>query len=297
MLAVLWVLTRPCLPAELGKIDPPVLAPPPAPIAPPRPVPPVPPAIAREERAQYKINFGVLGQLGELNMNLTPGAHPGDAVRLLGQVKASVFGIGETEKRIASEFDPASLSVRRWTALKLTSGKSVTDFARQTRPGTVALVRRRPGQPDQPDTLVRKNPVLDPLGFILRVRLAPPRVPETYEVLDGHGLWRLTIAPAVAVSEDFGRALRLAGKAEPIFWDGRHDGDRPDRTFTFWLSDDLFRTPLRLVMPLAVGEVRADLVTVSRTHPRPVLVGGTAQALAQPARSGAAWPHAAPAPQ
>jgi len=72
-----------------------------------------------------------------------------------------------------SEFDPAANGSRRWTSLKLTGKSSVTDFARQTKPGTVALVRRRPGKPDQPETLVRQSSVMDPLTFILRLRLAP----------------------------------------------------------------------------------------------------------------------------
>jgi hypothetical protein len=271
MFALMLALgSPPCLPAELGKIDPPSVVQPQAdrPAPPPAPArPPPPPALAREERARYRINFGMLGQLGELNLNLTPAAQ-GGLVQLLGQVKASIFGIGETEKRIVSEFDPAAGGARRWTALKLTGKNSVTDFARQPRPGTVALVRRRPGKPDQPETLVRQAAVMDPLTFILRMRLAPPRSPQVFEVLDGHGLWLLTIAPAVPVSGDLGKALRLEGKADPVFWDGSHDDDRPRRTFTVWLSDDELHTPLRLVMPLAVGEVRADLVTVTRSHPR-----------------------------
>jgi hypothetical protein len=182
-------------------------------------------------------------------------------------VKASIFGIGETEKRIVSEFDPASLEARRWTSLKLTGGNSITDFARQPKAGTVALVRRRPGRPDQPETLIRKATVMDPLTFVLRMRLHPPRTAQVFEVLDGHGLWLLTIAPAVPVAGDMGKALRLDGKADPVFWDGSHDDDRPRRTFTVWLSDDELHTPLRLVMPLSVGEVRADLVTVTRNHP------------------------------
>jgi hypothetical protein len=287
MIALLLALgPRPCLPAELGKIDPPsaieAQAAPAAPAPPPvRPAPPLAPALTRQERTQYRIAFGILGQLGALDITLTPGARASDVVTLLGQVKASVFGIGETEKRIVSEFDPASLEARRWTSLRLTGGKSVTDFARQPRPGTVSLVRRRPGKPDQPETLVRKVAVLDPLGFVLRMRVSPPRTSQVFEVLDGHGLWLLTIAPAVADAGDFGRALRLDGKAEPIFWDGSHDDDRPNRTFSFWLSDDEFHTPVRLVMPLSVGEVRADLVTVTRSHPR----AATAEAaLPAPAR-------------
>src|SRR6185436_1192692 len=278
MFALLLALgSPPCLPAELGKIDPPSAiqprpetpAPAPAPAPAPRPAAPSgPAALAREERAQYRINFGILGQLGELNLNLTPGK-PGGAVELPGQVKASLLGLGETEKRIVSEFDPASQGARRWTSLKLSGKSSITDFARQPTPGTVALVRRRPGRPDQPETLVRKAAVMDPLTFILRMRLAPPRTPQIYEVLDGHGLWLITIAPAVPVSGDLGRALRIEGKADPVFWDGSHDDDRPNRTFTVWLSDDELHTPLRLVMPLSVGEVRADLVTVTRSHPLP----------------------------
>jgi Protein of unknown function (DUF3108) len=276
MFALLLALgTQPCLPAELGKIDPPSAiqvqgAPASVPVTAPPPPPPKavvrPPALALEERAQYRINFGVLGQLGELNINLTP-ALQGNLVQLLGRVKASVFGIGETEKRIVSEFDPTSLGARRWTSLRLSSGKSVTDFARQTSPGTVALVRRRPGRADQPDTLVRKAPVMDALTFILRMRLEPPRSPQTYEVLDGHGLWLLTISPARPVKGDFGKALQLDGRAQPIYWDGSADKERPTRSFSVWLSDDQFHIPLRLVMPLSVGEVRADLVTVTRNHP------------------------------
>jgi hypothetical protein len=274
MLALLFALSpQPCLlpdrtlvePSVVAALGPPPPPPPKAATAPPRATLPVP--LAQEERAQYRISFGILGQLGALNLNLTPG-EKGDLVQLLGQVKASVFGIGESEKRVVSEVDTRSLEARRWTTLKLTSGKSVTDFARQPRPGTVALVRRRPGKPDQADTLVRRAGVMDPLAFILRLRLASAAAAQTYEVLDGHGLWLLRMAPGTHVTADLGRAIRLEGKAEPVFWDGSHDDDRPNRSFTVWLSDDAYRIPLRLVMPLAVGEVRADLLTVSRSHPR-----------------------------
>jgi hypothetical protein len=102
-------------------------------------------------------------------------------------VKASLFGIGETEKRIVSEFDPALGGARRWTSLKLTGKHSITDFARQTKPGTVALVRRRPGKPDLPETLVRQSAVMDPLTFILRMRLAPPERPRSTRSWTGTG--------------------------------------------------------------------------------------------------------------
>src|SRR5256885_2283685 len=91
-------------------------------------------------------------------------------------------------------------------------------------PGAVrSPPRRPPGKPDQPETLVGKGEVMDPLTFVLRMRLAPPRTAQVFEVLDGHGLWLLTVAPAIPVSGDFGKALRLDGKADPVFWDGSHD--------------------------------------------------------------------------
>jgi hypothetical protein len=275
MLALLLALSpQPCLFSEPGngKLPAVVALATPAPLPVAKAAPPLPAPLAQEERARYRINFGILGQLGELNINLTPGPK-GDVIQILGQVKASVLGLGETEKRVASEVDTRSLEARRWTTLKLTSGSSTTDFARQPRPGTVSLLRRRPGKADQPDTLVRKAGVMDPLAFILRLRLASPLGAQRYEVLDGHGLWLISIAPGARVTGDFGKAVRLQGRAEPVYWDGTHDDDRPNRTFTVWLSDDAARIPLRLVMPLAVGQVRADLLTVTRTHPRALAPG------------------------
>jgi hypothetical protein len=85
-------------------------------------------------------------------------------------------------------------------------------------------------------------------------------------VLDGRALWVLTLqAPRPATLDARWSALALKGRAEPIFWDGEADPERTARDFTIWLSDDPAHTPLRLVMPLAVGEVRVDLAGVERT--------------------------------
>ncbi len=235
-----------------------------APSAPPSP-------LAREERATYRIDFGVLGQVGEIKLGLMPALDAADkTLRLWGRGGGSILGLVEAEKHIETQFDLAAARPRSWTSVRVQSGKTITDRARQDQPGSVALLRQRSDRPDEKDTFTRKEPLLDPLGFLLRLRLDPPRTPRSYEVLDGRALWIITVAPATSADAPdqpgSGPTLRLEGQAKPIYWDGDVDPDRPTRTFTLVLADDPYRTPLRLVMPLGIGEVRAELSALSR-HP------------------------------
>ena len=132
------------------------------------------------------------------------------------------------------------------------------------------MVRRRTGRPDEGHRFVRKQPVLDPLTFLYRLRNRPPQTAQTYEVLDGRALWLIAIEPGRAATLDRGRsALMLRGRASPIFWDGQADPERSARNFTIWLDNDRYRTPLRLTMPLPVGEVRVDLASIQRQAPAP----------------------------
>jgi hypothetical protein len=275
LLAVFAVtpLARPCLPTELGHTDPPVTAvapppPPPPPAAPPA-RPPLPAPVTREEKAQYRLAFGILGQLGQLTISQSPATGSEGPLRLTGQAHGSLLGFGETDKRLETELDPRSLTARRWTAVRSSGGKTVTDFAQQPQPGTVAILRRHTGKPDRPAAFKRAAAVLDPLTFLLRLRVAPPAAVQSFEVIDGQGLWVITMNPARTVAEGAGRALRLDGKADPIAWDGAPDKERSGHAFSLWLTADEFRTPLRLVMPLAVGEARAELVALSRARPAP----------------------------
>jgi hypothetical protein len=265
LLAAVTPLSRPCLPTELGHTNPPVLAPPPPPPPPPpaaAPARPLPAPLTREERAQYKLAFGILGKLGDLTISVSPA--PNAAVRLVGKAHGSLLGFGETDKRLETELDPRSLAARRWTAVRTSGGKSVTDYADQLQPGAVTMLRRRTGKPDRPAALRRTTAVLDPLTFLMRLRVAPPAAPQSYEVIDGQGLWTITMTPARIEADGAGRAIRLDGKAAPIAWDGHPDRERSTHPFTLWLTADEFRTPLKLVMPLAVGEARAELVGLSR---------------------------------
>ena len=253
---------------------PPALPPPatPTPTAPPAParIAAAAPTTPGEELARYRLRFGVIGDVGEIVLRQRPAQGAETVARLSGMGRGSVLGMGMTEKRIESLVDPRTGASRRWTNHRIVSGKPVTDFAQQPAAGTVSMTRRRPGKPDHSDTLQRKVPVLDPLAFLTQVRMSPLTASATYEVLDGRGLWVITMRPAVA---EGGKrpSLRLQGRAVPIFWDGSRDGERKERPFTVWLSADEYRVPLRLVMPMGIGEVRADLVSVTRGQPSPRL--------------------------
>lgn len=281
LVAVLGAL--PCLPLDVedgaalideapALVDNPA-PPPPDPVpAPPDPIPAPPVAVGPkvpQEAARYKISYGILGEIGALDLSLSPGREgaPAATVRAVGVGRGAFLGLGETEKTVESDFDPSTLGARRWTSTRKSGGKVVTDVVVQPRPGALAMVRRRPGRPDLADALSRTDAVLDPMAFLLRVRLSPPlAAPASHEVLDGRGLWRISLQVAERAVADGRPTLKVRGRAEPIAWDGAPDAERTARGFTLWLADDEHRTPLRLVMPFGPGEVRAELVSVSRAQ-------------------------------
>jgi hypothetical protein len=260
----------PCLPEEIGQFPPEPLPPPvaeaPALVAlpaPPIPVKPTPPP--NTEASRYRVMYGLLGELGHIEISFLYPAPGEDTVKAVGVGSGSLMGMGQYEKRLESQLDSRRLTSRRWVSRRVQSGKTTTDTVEQPRPGAVEVVRQRSDKPDEGHTFVRQQPVLDPLGFLYRVRSRPPRAPEAYEVLDGRALWLITLEPGTPAKLDGGRrAVAFRGRANPIFWDGQRDGERSARSFTLWLSDDRYRTPLRLVMPLPVGEVRVDLAALDR---------------------------------
>jgi hypothetical protein len=295
----------PCLPEELGFLDmvqpreervgefgpatdapvqTPVVAeaPAPPPVAAPVPTTPAPvaPAPIAMETTVFRVAYGILGELGEIKISY---GFPGDAIHATGSGIGSLFGLGKVEKRVEAEVEPRALVSRRWVATRVQSGKTITDTAEQEKPGDVAVVRRRPDRPEEGHRFTRQGPVLDPLAFLWRLRSQPPQQPITYEVLDGRALWQIAVSPTrVAAANATRNVLIISGRAEPIFWDGKPDDDRTARSFTLYLEGDAQHTPLRLVMPLAVGEVRVDLTSVihrkapaaaqTATAVRPVLV-------------------------
>ena len=296
--------SAPCLPQELGHITPPAelhALPARALLAllpPPPPPPPLPAARALgsgptplDETMSYTVEYSLLGRLGDLQLWFV---HPGQGVRAVGVGKGMLIGAGTLEKRFDSQIDPHAAGTTRWVSTRVQSGKTVVDTIVQSAPGSVEVMRRRSDKPDQTNSLRRGRPILDPLGFLFALRARPPAAHETYEVLDGRALWIITLRPTRAATLDGQGALAVAGHAEAVFWDGSPDKERTDRDFTVWLSADQLHTPLKLVVPLALGEVRVSLARIDRTAPKvraalgsPAAIKNVAEALLQPPGAGA----------
>jgi Protein of unknown function (DUF3108) len=153
-------------------------------------------------------------------------------------------------------------------------GETVTDIIEQPSAGVLTMVRQRPGAPPSSQRAAFALPALDPVGLVMRVRVAPPLPdhPLRLLMLDGQALYRVTLSAAgrqpVPDLEGPAFGLRIEGRADPIVYDGRDAADRPRRGFTLWLSDDDARIPLRLTMPIGPGDVVVELVEATRTPRR-----------------------------
>jgi len=279
----------PCFPVELDQLPTPAndaviqpaaatppaaVLPPPPPPPPPTPTPaPLPIPVSMLENARYRIGFGLLGQVGEIRTAIQ-GDHTEGAVRLVtigGYGEGSILGLGRLRTQVDSQFDSSLLGSRRWTAARWKGDQTIIDVIDQARPGAFTLERRRSGRATERQAANLSSPTFDPLGLILRVRIAPPTPGQTQvlQVMEGRALWRVTLSTAgtqpLPDSAAGIIALRIEGQMDPIFYDGRtDDADRPHRTFTLWLSNDAARVPLRLSVPVGIGDVVVELVEVQR---------------------------------
>jgi hypothetical protein len=238
---------------------------------------PLPAPLAMREEARYSVGYGLFGSIGELRLSIDDERVDGSR-RLLkvgGYGQGAILGLGRTEKRIDGEFDPATLNSRRWTMAR-TGGEAVTDVMEQAQAGVVTMTRQRPGQAQTNRQATFQAITLDPVGLLMRLRVAPPSAgqPAVLQLLDGQALWRVTLTLAgresLSISEHTMAVLRIEGRADPIFYNGSDAPDRPRRTFTVWLSDDDTRIPLRLTLPIGPGEVLVELLELTRT-PRAAL--------------------------
>ncbi|MBN2576158.1 MAG: DUF3108 domain-containing protein [Deltaproteobacteria bacterium] len=224
-----------------------------------------------KETASYRVTVGLLGQVAEATLSYTPGgakaagrAQAPWLVHAVGAGHGAVLGLARTQKRIESEFDARAFAARRWTNVKITAGRTTVDTAEQAQAGTVALVRRRTGEPERAESFNRASAVLDPLSFLLRLRMALPEAPTTYEVLDGRALWLAQVS-AARPAPDAPDLLRVDGRVNPIYWNGDPDSKRTSRSFALYFARDRFHTPVRLAVPFALGEFRAELVDLDRS--------------------------------
>jgi hypothetical protein len=282
----------PCMPAELGLLPPAAHAPLPPPPPPPPPRPPapsapawpspalkvVPPSLSASELARYRIAYGVLN-IGEISLAITAPSKQAGAdgmlVRARGHGQGSILGMGGLENSIDAEFDAAHLASRRWSSARKRGDDAIHDVGEQRRQGEIDLTRQHEGKPPQRALAKVAGPALDPIGFLLRVRAAPPAPgarPEVLYVLDGQALWRVTLVnagpEALPDSASHAPAVRLEAHADPIHYDGRPDeGDRTRRQFVLWLSDDAAHVPLRLAMPIGIADLVVALVELARAKP------------------------------
>jgi hypothetical protein len=292
---LLWLMRLPCLPVELGgfgpprPIVPPADAPPDADApavalpSPPRfPAPPAapPPApLAMHEQARYRVDYGVLS-IGEIRLSIDgPPARDGERlVRAAGVGAGAILGLGRMENRVDAQFDAQGLASRRWVSARRSGDGGLRDIIEQPRQGHVDLVRERDGAPAQRQAANLPGPTLDPVSFLLRLRVAPPPPggpPQVLQLMDGQALWRVTIASVARTPLSAAVAglasLRLEAHADPIRFDGSPDeGDRHRRDFVLWLSGDPAHVPLRLEMPIGPGDLVVALVDIQRvSQPQP----------------------------
>ena len=228
------------MPVEMGLLPPPK-PPPSAPLTTPLPraAPPdapLPSPLAARESARYRVDYGVLSGVGEIRLSIDGprGAGRDRVVRAAGDGEGSILGFGRTEKHVRADFDPQHLGPRR--------------------------VRRPLAGPSLPG--------LDPVSFLLRLRVAPPvpgSAPQLLQVLDGRELWRVSVINAGRELRGDVATIRLEAEVDPIRADGTlDDANRPHRTFRLWLSDDAVRVPLRLEMPMGLGDLTVELVELKR---------------------------------
>jgi hypothetical protein len=240
-----------------------------------------PPSLAQSERTRYRVAFGGL-DVGELSLTIGGAAPGATVVHAAGQGAGAVLGLGRYENQVDSDFDLARLDSLRWVNERTWANRSLRDRAEQKVQGEVRGVREELGRtghaaPPIPLQARLAGPLLDPVGFILRVRAAMPAPgapPQTLYVLDGQALWRVTVAnqgPSPLPEGHVQAAtVRLRVEAEPIRYDGVSDvgGERHHRSIAIWLSDDVNHVPVRLAVSVGVGDLVASLAEIERGAPQ-----------------------------
>jgi len=211
------------------------------------------------ERATYRVSYGFLGEVATVSLSLSnePCADGARKTVLRGEGKGDVLGFGKMDKQLESDFDPRARVPLRFTSKRLSDGKFIVDTASQAKPGEVSTQRDHPGEPRSQITLSRDKGILDPLTFLLRVRLDIPAQTTSYELLDGRGFWRFTLTPEPGTDP---KLIQLKGKAEMLYLDGNVDPDKTSRRFTLYLAKDRHHVPVKLVLHLGLVDVRAELV-------------------------------------
>ncbi|MDX2022932.1 MAG: DUF3108 domain-containing protein [Deltaproteobacteria bacterium] len=216
------------------------------------------------ESARYVITHGVVGELGEVVLQLTPHGPVGQPTTWEGQGHgfASLFGIGESST-FRSRFDVGRGVSTTWSVNRNTGSALILDECQQRTPGEIASHRVHSQKPEDWSTLHSRAPTTDLLGFLLRLRTRPPTAPEAVMVMDGRALWKVTVKPGTAdtvqVAQQPHAALRYQLAAEPLDWHLAPSKTRHRQQLTVWLANDRARTPLALEANSTLGNVRIEV--------------------------------------
>ncbi len=226
------------------------------------------------ERARYVIRYGMFGDVGSVDVQVTPAptrvnaAAPAHALQARGSGQGTFLGMSSFAKQITADVDPTTGIPRHWVHARRQGDKEVTDTSDQATPGVVSVLRRRRDRPDDTATMNAGAPVHDPLSLIMSLRTALPVAPSTFRVLDNRGLWVVTVTPAVREPVKVGNrtvpAVRLGCHAAPVDWAGAPDGKRDAQPFNVWLADDAYHTPLVVTAPMGLADVRIEATGVER---------------------------------
>jgi hypothetical protein len=239
--------------------------------------PPLPASLPHHEQTRYDVRYGILGSIGELSLSAGGVIVERDGspiVKVHGAGNGAILGLGGMEHRLDADFDPRTLSSRRWVVARRKRGgdaqDETVDRGERVRRDEIQLQRRQPGRPDERFTLTLVVSTSDPLGMLWRLRTAPPPLgsSQTSQVFDGLALWRVrttTVATDDRVPETGAVAIRLQGEWSPIFYSGDLDPGRTARRFTLWLAPTSSHLPLRMEVPVGPGDLVLTLLDSRKT--------------------------------
>jgi len=235
---------------------------------------------------------GQRGQAVSLSLAAAGEEGPAAVVAIRADGSGQVLGLGRFQRTIDTEFDLRRKASSRWRSTRrsigLRSDEIVSDSVVRQPGDRLSIERRKwlsstaaapvartspplsappppapqtpPPSPTEVETLGSAGATSDPVGLIWRLRNEPPAPGQavTLQMLDGMALWRVEVrAPTggpVPVPGSTLLGTELDATLTPIRYDGQRDPARPDRRLRLWLATDGGRLPLRLEMPIGLGD-------------------------------------------
>jgi Protein of unknown function (DUF3108) len=223
-------------------------------------------ANGHHETSRYRIEHGLFGTVGQIDIRIEADAQGWTAT---GTGTGAVLGLGKRVQDIETHIDTRTLLPTRWQVHRKSSSRELTDFAHQPSPGSVRIVRKRPGRRDEGAHFGDAQPVFDPLGFLIYMRAA--RLPDetvTLSLLDGQAYWQIVLAPQpgedLKVGSQTHHTVKWNAQAIPLDWQRQPSQERSPKRFTLWVSNDEHRIPVRVEAESPLGNVRVDLVEATR---------------------------------